>query len=289
MDEVRLRAPAKINLFLEIKGGRGDGYHDIVTLFYEIGLCDEIVMRRAEGETVLRISSPGGITVPEGPDNLCLRALDALRAEAGIETRFEVELKKRIPPGAGLGGGSTDAAAVIKGANQLCGRGLNEYEMERIAGKVGSDAPFFVRGGAAIGRGRGAELERVNTFKGEYWAVLAKPDFPVSTEWAYGQAGNYRGVRELDAEEVSAGFSAGDRDYLEGLLFNAFEDIVFPRHPELKSLKERLIGAGCRGALLCGSGSAVFGLCHSKGEAEKALERLADLEGLEMIEVCRLA
>lgn len=288
MDEIRLRAHAKINLFLEIKGKRGDGYHDVVTLYHEVGLHDVVVMRPAPGGAdVLRVSGRERAGSPAvDADNLCLRALEALRRGAGVDARFEVELEKRIPAGAGLGGGSSDAAAVIKGANELCGLGLGEDEMEGVAAEAGSDAPFFVRGGAALGRGRGTELRKLGPFAGDFWVVLAKPGFGVSTEWVYKQVGNYRGVRELDAGEVSAGFSAGDREYLGGLLFNAFEGVVFPRHPELKSLRERLEEAGCRGALLCGSGSAVFGLCDGREEAERVREGLAGDPGLELLEVC---
>ena len=297
MPKITISAHAKVNLFLEIKGKRKDSFHEIVTLYQEIGLYDEICLTRTRGYDVIFHSEPPFVIDPSR--NLCLYAFEALRQRIRLRDGLEISLKKNIPIGSGLGGGSSDAAAVIKGANQLFGLGLREDEMESIAAEVGSDVPFFIRGGTAIGRGRGTELEHLPDFAGGFCVVVLKPKFSISTEEAYrwvddcevpslplrkqgcgsGEVRKYdeqhdEGTRELDPRELKENFKKGNIEYLAGILHNDFEQFVFPRHHELEQLKEKLIKSGCRGALLAGSGSALFGICDSESAAAVALSQI---------------
>lgn len=275
MTEAVQTAHAKINFFLEIAGRRDDGYRDIVTLFHEIELSDRVALRlSAGGEDVISISGLSA-GVASGRDNLCLKALDALRRRAGALPFFEIELTKRIPTGAGLGGGSSDAAAAIKAANELLSLGLSDGDMRRIAAEVGSDAPFFITGGSAVGRGRGDELEHIEPFAGGLNVVVAAPARPMPTADAYALAAEYTGARRLETADARRLLAAGSLERLKEMMFNAFEQFVITARPEIAALKRGLLEAGCAAALLSGSGSAVFGLCESPEAARLAARAMA--------------
>jgi 4-diphosphocytidyl-2C-methyl-D-erythritol kinase len=187
---VRLKARAKINLGLVVGLPRSDGYHDLTTVFVRVNLCDEVELRTGKS---LRSDCRLQITdyrvqnarkdLPTGKDNLCVKAARRFQQAAGIRQPVEIRLKKRIPVGAGLGGGSSDAAAVLKGMNRLFGRPLDTRRMHDLALELGSDVPFFLRRSACIATGRGDVLKTVRLPK--LHVLLHVPGFPVSTPWAY--------------------------------------------------------------------------------------------------------
>ncbi len=228
---------AKINIGLDVLRRRADGYHDIRTLMVPVaGFCDVLELTKARATEFVQT----GATLDCSPeDNLCVRACRLMQRDYGAG-EVSVHLHKVIPSGAGLGGGSADAAFVMTGMNELFGLGLDPEELERAAAGLGSDTAFFVRNRPAVATGRGELLTpAANPFEGRY-IVIVKPDIHISTREAYS------GVVPHDPEQPMAE--------------NAFESPLFALHPELASIKQELIGFGAIYASLSGSGSAIYGI-----------------------------
>jgi len=261
-----IRAPAKINLFLRIGRRRADGYHSIVTLFHAVGWFDDLRAEKAD-RIVLEAA---GLPSPRGAGNLVLRAADLLRHETGCTRGASIQLHKRIPVGAGLGGGSSDAAAALLGLNRLWRLQLPRSRLLALAGRLGSDVPFFLLGGAAVGTGRGERLRSVPS-RLRAWVVLAKPSFGVTTRDAYAALDRLPPSRRPSpAVPLSDAVRAVRRGDLSGLrVHNDFEAVVFRRHPRLLALKKALLASGARAAVLSGSGSAVVGICGSAATARR--------------------
>jgi 4-diphosphocytidyl-2-C-methyl-D-erythritol kinase len=264
------RAHAKVNLYLDVLRKREDGYHDILTLFQSISLADELSIEKAEGIWV-ECDMPG---LPSGEMNLAYRAakllMDIVRLRAGVR----VEIRKRIPIGAGLGGGSADAAAVLIGMNELFDLRLPMEALMDLGSEIGADVPFCIMGGTALGEGIGDRLTRL-PFIGEIWFLLANPGIHISTGWAY------RSLRLTEPKEnanilIQRFKGANSPETVSSLLYNLFETVVFPEYPEVARLKDRVMELGALGALMSGSGSTVFGIFNSKEEAEDAQKVLSD-------------
>ena len=194
MAELHLRANAKINLFLEVLDKRPDGYHNIETVFQSIALHDVIVLRENTSGTVeIRCDHP---LVPLDSFNLAYRAAELLSNESGKRYGVQIHIVKKIPIGAGLAGGSTDAAATLIGLNELWRLGYNVEDLLRLGSELGADVPFCIMGGTALGRGRGDELTRLTPFP-EIPVVIGNPRFQISTVWAYGSLKSLRLTREI--------------------------------------------------------------------------------------------
>ncbi len=280
MDEIELKCPAKLNLFLEVAGKREDGFHDIETLFLPVGLYDTISVRRKPSGIDVYCDSPWA---PPGRENIVFRAIQILSESAGLKDGVEARVKKEIPSGSGLGGGSSDAAGTLAALNRLFELGLSRYDLCRLGREAGSDVPFFIRllddemtgfsGGAFVGRGRGDELAPAGGLPGA-WFVIVYPGFSVSTAEVYGAlrlTGKRRDIRMIE-EHVGKGSLAG----AASCLFNRLEDAAAEKYPRIKKVKESLLRAGASGALMTGSGSAVFGIAPGREAAfdirEKVLE-----------------
>ena len=255
---VTVRAPAKVNLHLEILRQRPDGYHDIETVFQALDLFDSIrVWHRERGggsQLRLRVTPLSG--APAGQENLCWQAVRLFQRETGCRGDLEIELRKSIPAGAGLGGGSSDAAAVLVACNRLFGAGLEAADLERLAVGLGADVPFFIRGGTQLGRGRGTELRRLDPVRHAVFLVV-KPPLSIGTASVYAQLKmgltvrapkcNIRHAKALLARFPSSSWFG----------FNRLEEVVMPAHPELQRLVGRLRELAPV-AMMCGSGAAVF-------------------------------
>ncbi|MGC9973035.1 MAG: 4-(cytidine 5'-diphospho)-2-C-methyl-D-erythritol kinase [Bryobacteraceae bacterium] len=274
----RLSALAKINLGLKVLGRRADGYHDLRTVFQTVSLADALEVEF----TPARSTSISVRSEPEIPGNLVERAarlaLDAMR----VTGRAEFRLKKRIPMGAGLGGGSSDAAAVLLALPVLAGRRLPLATLMETASCLGSDVPFFLLGGTAIALGRGTEVYPLAD-RPAAAGVLVAPAVHVATAEAYQALG--RGSGELTSaalQDMISGFQSCVWELGQALPGTAapaagendFESVVFSRHPQLRSLKRRLEKLGANPAMLSGSGSALFGLFAGRGEAERARQSI---------------
>jgi 4-diphosphocytidyl-2-C-methyl-D-erythritol kinase len=272
---IRLRSPAKINLFLEPLRKRPDGYHEIVTVMQTIDLCDEVAIELCGGADagsegiVVECEHPD---VPAGPENLVWRAARAFSDEKAVESGIRVRLMKRIPVGAGLGGGSSDAAITLLGLNELAGRPLSRRRLVRLGVGLGSDVPFFLYGGTALCRGRG---ERVRVLKAAppFWVVLVMPPISVSTAAVYERL-NLRLTNRHYVRRMLRSINGSDVQELFRSLYNGLAETVFAGHPSLGSLWKEVVGEGLPYPQLSGSGSTLYGVCCTEAEAAEVSLRL---------------
>jgi 4-diphosphocytidyl-2-C-methyl-D-erythritol kinase len=269
----RLRAPAKINLGLKVLNKRPDGFHELRTVFQSVSLADTLDVEFTPAPaTSIAVRSE-----PDIPGNLVERAASLAFDLMRTTGRVEFRLKKRIPMGAGLGGGSSDAAAVLLALPVLAGQPLSLPVLLDAAACLGSDVPFFLLGGTAVATGRGTELYPLPD-RGPSAALLVAPDIHVSTPEAYQTLG--RGAEELTSaawQNMISSFQSGVWD--EETAFpgeNDFESVVFLRHPRLQILKQQLERLGARRAMLSGSGAALFGLFRNRSEARRAAAHFPD-------------
>jgi 4-diphosphocytidyl-2-C-methyl-D-erythritol kinase len=272
MPEVRIPAFAKINLRLHILGKRADGFHELRTIFQILSLHDELRLRSSHQPAIaLGIKGNQPLSTEPPEKNLVYRAVDALRRELKIRTGVEIELKKTIPAGRGLGGGSSDAAAALLGYLQLTKKKLAPARLLEIAATLGADVPFFLRGGRALGVNKGDEIYPLPDIPKQHVLVVSPKEIHVPTPDAY---------RWLQAKPLELTKSAITSKLFEfcalcwsaqgsGLL-NDFEGPVFRRHPRLGKIKRELLQRGAAEASLAGSGSAVFGVFPSPAMARRA-------------------
>jgi 4-diphosphocytidyl-2-C-methyl-D-erythritol kinase len=270
-EEQTIFAPCKVNLYLEIRGLRDDGYHELLTLFHPL----------AEPADTLHISpAPEGAGLEfscgdpdlEGPNNTVVKAYRAFSEAAGAAPDIRLRLDKSIPSGAGLGGGSSDAAALLMHLNDGLGHPLEPSELQQVAAGVGADVPFFLYGEPAWAEGIGDRLEPAEIDLSGMHSLLACPDLRVSTAEAY------RLWDGLKREEHSLTGPVRDIkkvNFFSVWMRNSFEAAVFPAYPEIRNLKERLLAAGASGAVMTGSGAAVFAIYRERRAAEQAASRLA--------------
>jgi 4-diphosphocytidyl-2-C-methyl-D-erythritol kinase len=269
---VQLPAYAKINLHLGIVGPRPDGYHELRTVFQAISLHDTLDVERIRRPGVdLAIS---GATLDPGPSNLVWRALDALTRDLRLGGGWRVRLRKRIPMAAGLGGGSSDAAAALVAGARLSGRSVAPERLAELGSRLGADVPFFLVGGRALGVGRGDEIYPLVDRPRSTVLVVLAPGTRVATADAY---------RWIDRKLTKAAAAhklwvscARSWSLVDADLLNDFETVVFSRYPRLRRIKRRLLQAGAAGAALAGSGSAVFGLFQNPAQARRAAQQFLD-------------
>jgi 4-diphosphocytidyl-2-C-methyl-D-erythritol kinase len=262
---VRVRCPAKINLGLWILGLRPDGYHEVHTLLQSVTLEDELrVFTEGSGFSLEAAGTP----IPGPGSNIVEQAYDLMRRMAGNRARgISVRLTKRIPAGGGLGGGSSDAAGFLAAANVLWGLELKPPALESLAAELGSDVPFFIRGGIAWATGRGEVVRHLCPLPPR-WVVLATPHAAISTTWAYGRVRNKLTPRGGDGRMLEAATARRDWDAIARLLHNDFEDVILPEISVVGELRRAFVASGALGSLLSGSGSTVFGLASSRDHAE---------------------
>jgi 4-diphosphocytidyl-2-C-methyl-D-erythritol kinase len=270
MREVRIPAYAKINLRLDILGKRADGYHELRTIFQTISLHDELRLRGSGGKKI-ELSVAGNAALSNEPmgKNLVYRAVEALRRELKSSAGVKIELRKAIPAGRGLGGGSSDAAAALLGYLRLTGKKVRTERLMEIAASLGADVPFFLFGGRALGVNKGDEIYPLPDMAKRAVLVVSPKDIHVATPDAY---------RWLNAGQLTK--SAASPKLWEfcalcwsaqgSALSNDFEKAVFRRHGRLDEIKRALLQKGAAGASLAGSGSAVFGVFPSPAMARRA-------------------
>jgi 4-diphosphocytidyl-2-C-methyl-D-erythritol kinase len=259
---VRVWAPAKVNLFLEVLGKRPDGYHELATLMTAVSLYDTLELTGLpSGEVHLTCDHP---SLSTGPENLVCRAVELVRRRTGRRDGVAVRLWKRIPLAAGLAGGSSDAAAALAGLNRLWNLGWRDAELAELGAQLGSDVAFFFSAPAAWCTGRGEVIEPLRLGRPLDF-VLACPPVGLST------AEVFRGVtvpeRPVDGAEARRAAEAGDVEALGRALFNRLQPAAERLCPAVAGLREQLAGLGPAGRLMSGSGSSVFALCHSPEEA----------------------
>lgn len=266
--DLRMPSHAKINLGLYVLGKRPDGYHDIWTIFQELEFHDVLYFTKRDAPLTLTTNHP---TLPVGDENLVCRAVRAFAQKTGCPTQLAIHLEKQIPLGAGLGGGSSNAAAALRGLNQLFQVGTSQKELAALGATLGSDVPFFLHGGTAIGTGRGEQIEPLPDLP-PCWILLINPRIHVSSAWAYKNIN----LKLTNFPTKNNVFSQQHNAVTDALrtLENMLEEPVISHYPIIVSIKNRLLEEGAEWASMSGSGSTVFGVFKEKELAEQALRQI---------------
>ena len=271
-DSLHFKSHAKINLRLEILKRREDGYHELRTVFQKISLHDTLrfSLKKEKGISIVADHPK----LPLGKKNLVYKATQAMFKVCGYRGGVHIEIEKKIPLGAGLGGGSSNAATTLMALNQLLGMNLSQRELMEIGLGIGADVPFFFLKGAAMGSGIGERLKKEELPR--LWYVLIYPNFEVSTRWAYqhfvltNQQFHFNLHRFLRTPEG-----------ISHILLNHLEDVVSKRYPQIVLMKELLLSAGALGTLMTGSGPTVFGVFPEAESAAKGYEKIRKSVGRE--------
>ena len=279
MRDVRVYAPAKVNLILRILDRRTDGYHNLWSLMQTIGLEDELhIHLQPEISGVhLRCDDP---SLPTDGRNLVARAAGVVLERAGLSVGLDIRIMKRIPVSAGLGGGSSDAAATIVGLNRLLALGWSASEMAQVGQVLGSDVPFFFFAPTARVRARGEDVSPLRLV-GERWIVLLNPGFPIETRWAYDRLASTRNGMTALSQGITGltGKSQVSWEEILPLMENDFEAALAPTHHVLEKMKRALLSHGAEVALLSGSGATVFGVFPQEESAVRARDGLKRQHG----------
>jgi len=262
----RIKSFAKINLGLEVKGKRMDGYHDIRTLFQAIDFFDVLEFRLVQEDKVLLEGNKEEVSWDE--DNLIFKAAMILKGRFNVSQGIEIWVEKNIPPGKGLGGGSSNAAVTLYALNEIWGLRLGKEDLIGLGRTLGADVPFFLEGGLCLGLERGDKLTPLPDLE-SLFCILVLPPFSIATSSVY-----QRFPLSLTSDDKGSKIIRFLENRKVGLLENSLEEIVFSSYPQLKDIKSLFQSQGSELSLVSGTGSAVFGLFLEKGEAEKALVEL---------------
>ena len=267
------KAYAKLNYSLDVNARRPDGYHELTMVMGSVSLCDDVrVTLRKEGGFHAESNFPW---LPGDERNLGIRAAKAFFAAIGEERwGCDIRMKKRIPVGAGMAGGSTDAAAVLRALDRLTGSNLGAERLRELGLSVGSDVPYCVTGGMALARGRGELLSPLRELP-ECSIVIAKPAFSVSTGELFRRIDGKKLRNHPDTAGLTAALEEGDLPGAARRMYNVFEDVLPRSSGEIRRIRSELLSAGAMGAIMTGTGSAVFGLFDREEAARSAWERLS--------------
>jgi 4-diphosphocytidyl-2-C-methyl-D-erythritol kinase len=268
MNSLTLSCPAKVNLYLKVVARRPDGYHDLVTVIQPLTLADELVITPGAADISLECNRPD---LPVGKTNLAFRAALAFQEATSETFGIRLRLTKNIPVAAGLGGGSSDAAGVLRGLNSLRGEPLNDDRLRQLARSLGADVPFFLLDGPALGEGIGDRLSPLKLPAD--WFVLVNPGFPVSTAWVYASL-----QPPFEAPEATLRQRL-TQEHPARWLHNDLETVTMRRYPELLEVKWLLRTEGALETLMSGSGPTVFGIFSGEGIAVAAANRIAAATG----------
>ncbi|MCK4597491.1 4-(cytidine 5'-diphospho)-2-C-methyl-D-erythritol kinase [bacterium] len=271
METTPLLSYAKVNFGLRVLRKRPDGFHEIQTVLQTVDLCDTLNVSLIQNEEIQVLCDHP--EVPSGEQNLVHEAAQLLQREFRVRQGCRIEIVKRIPPGAGLAGGSGNAAATLVSLGRLWDLNLSKGKLLTLAARLGSDVPFFLEGGTALAEGRGEKLTSLRMVP-DFWLVIIKPDFSIATRWAYGHVkipltSNSLLVKLKDLKEIV------NLEQLLSFLDNDLERAVAEVHPAIGELKRELLSKGALGAAMSGSGSAVFGLVKTKKAAEKLAKKMS--------------
>ncbi|MCM8765533.1 MAG: 4-(cytidine 5'-diphospho)-2-C-methyl-D-erythritol kinase [Candidatus Omnitrophica bacterium] len=276
MYRLEIKSPAKLNLYLQVIKKRKDGYHELITLFERIDLFDRIVLEKARKIELLVY----GREVPRGKDNLAYRSAEFLSQKLGKTLGVRMKIFKKIPPGGGLGGGSSNAASVLLGLNQLYELGLRREELFSLGKDLGADVNFFLSGeNFALGYGRGERISRLE-IKTRLWHLLIYPGFSISTREIYA------GISEIgltkgapDVKILIEYLEKRDLEKAGKLFFNSLEPVVWKKYPFLYSWKKKLLKTPAKAVLLSGSGSSIFALYPRRKEVEEIEREWKKIKG----------
>jgi len=263
MNSVDIKAHAKVNVGLQVNDQREDSYHNIHTVFQELELHDIVSLRKQPAGWKITINDP---KIPTDKNNTCIQAYLAIKQQFPQIGGVSISLNKNIPSGAGLGGGSSNAATVLKGLRELYNLQIDDSDLAKVAVKIGADVPFFLYGGTQIGNGIGELLTTIDKSIDGYYLLII-PEIFISTEWAY------RALKKNLKDEINRPNFARflEENNLSKVIFdNDFERIVIPTYPKIGNIKEGLLKTGAKYASLSGSGSTVFGIYDDEATAKQA-------------------
>ena len=260
------KAPAKINLMLDVLHKRPDGFHEVEMVMTMIDLADRLEMSEQSRDTIMITSQAGYIPLDE--KNLAFQAARLIKERYDVRKGVHIHLDKKIPVAAGLAGGSSDAAATLRGLNRLWNLNIPMKDLLTLGAELGSDVPFCVAGGSALATGRGEILTRVPN-PPQCWAVVAKPPINVSTAAVYGRLRSESIKDHPSAKDMVAALEAGSFAEMCRQLGNVLEEVTLKLHPEVQQLKEAMLKLGADGALMSGSGPTVFGLVSKESKVAR--------------------
>lgn len=281
-EKLVLQARAKINLTLDVLGKRPDGYHQVEMVMQTISLADTITLEKTTGDILISCSHP---EVPVNVENLAYRAAMLLKQVESYNGGVKIHIDKQIPVAAGLAGGSSNAAAVLVGLNQLWDLGLSREHLMHIGGTLGSDVPFCVLGGTALAKGRGEEITPLKAVP-ELTLVLVKPPFGVSTASVYGNFRQKKVTNRPDTHAMLRAIEAGDSAAIIRLGANVLESVTLELHPQVAEIKNRLSQAGAQGVVMSGSGPTVFGFVEDENQGREVAGKLAELGSAYVAKTC---
>lgn len=270
--EIKLFARAKINLLLDVHSKRPDGYHNVEMVMQALQLADIIKIRRQKTGIKLVCDNK---KLPLDERNLAYKAARLFLDRFSIKTGLEIQIIKKIPLCAGLGGGSADAAAVLKGLNKIFGTNLSKRDLIQIGKEIGADVPFCIIGGTALAKGIGEILTPLNNLP-KTWFVLVKPPVDVSTAWVYRELDRIKLDRRPDVEGMLQAIRQRDIERIGALLCNVMEQVTADKYPVIREIKEYMMREGALGSLMTGSGPTVFGIFDNKTAAVQACKRISN-------------
>lgn len=260
-------APAKINLSLDVLKKRSDGYHELKMIMQTVSLYDDIFIEKDD-----KISLDSNKKdIPIDNRNLAWKAAELFFDYTGIQGGCRIHITKNIPDGAGLGGGSSDAATVLIALNEIYNAKLSEKELREIAVKIGADVPFFIVGGTCLAQGIGEKLTKIEN-KTDPYILIYKPDFSISTKWVYENL-NLNNKPSYDIDIIVKDLCAGN-PLFTNQIFNYLEEVSVSEYPQISDIKTMLKNMGADNALMSGSGSSVFGIFFNENKAKQAFEKL---------------
>lgn len=264
---MRIRANAKINLSLDIVGEREDGYHLLEMVMQSIDLHDEVQLEEIEKGIVLDCDKN---YIPLDNRNIAYKAAELLMRTFNLKKGVSIKISKNIPVAAGLAGGSTDAAAVLKGMNELFMLGLSEEELVALGLKLGADVPFCIKGGTCLCTGIGENIEVLEPFRDQI-VLLVKPPFGVSTRDAYGGFELDKIKKHVETKKLISAMNSQDLTLMNYHMRNLLENVILRKHPMVKNLKQNLMRLGAKTSLMSGSGPTVYGLFDDLEKAKNAM------------------
>lgn len=283
-NEGEVKAYAKLNLTLDVTGKREDGYHDILTIMRTVSLYDTVSVKLTEDAGISLTTNLSWLPTDEG--NIAYRAAAAVIKESGIYSGVKIHIDKKIPCGAGMGGGSADGAGVIVLLNRLLGSPLDDEKLLSIGASIGADVPFCMVGGTCIAEGIGEKLTTICA-KGLIPTVVIKPQVSISTAAMYNTIDNCEITNKPDTQTMKNALISGNIKEIADRLVNVMEPPAVAQHPEIEEVKNQLLSMGALGAMMTGSGSAVFGIFESHSNAHKChkemLKKYKEVYSISMI------
>lgn len=285
MDRVEERAYGKINLSLDVIGRRENGYHDVSMVMQTVDLYDVISLNKLKGDGEIRLTANVN-TLPLDETNIVYKAVKLVKEEYGLNTGVSVHIEKHLPIAAGMGGGSSDGAAALRGMNRLFELGLSNEKLEELGVRLGADVPFLIKGGIALAEGIGEKLTKLPDFP-DCVLVIAKPDLGVSTKEVYEAFDSLKEVNHPDVGKLVKSLGSAGLKEIVKLLGNVLEDVTAKKYEIIDIVKNLMLKNGAVFSMMTGSGPTVFGIFENEEQAKKACNNLRKQEGLELVAIAK--